>query len=197
MKWITHQTAAVAAAYALHMPPLAIGAACCGAVLPDMIERSIARLCWNSDKVFFAIHRGVTHWLGWWLALVLIFPLWGKTGILPDAALRSLQEYLPLLSFTGSISGTVLAGLGFGGLMHVLLDMCTTSGVPLLPLSKKKMLSLRLCSTGSVREFLFLLTVIIVFSVCFQEDLRSLGSLSGWERLGREIKDVIRQIVSI
>ena len=47
-------------------------------------------------------------------------------------------------------------GLALGGLSHVVLDMLTVQGVPLLPFSRKNRFSLKLCKTGGVGEYVFL-----------------------------------------
>ena len=72
MKWITHQATAVAAALALHLPLGGVAAACAGAVLPDVLDQRMAGLAptrRGQQKIFNAIHRGTTHWFGWWLAV--------------------------------------------------------------------------------------------------------------------------------
>lgn len=134
MKWITHQTVAVAAAIALGMHPAAVGTALAGAVLPDVIDQRVSRMSRNPQRRFNQIHRGASHWFGWYAALLagaLILPL------------------PPLQAALG-------AGLGFGALSHVALDMLTPSGVPLHPFSRKNKFSLKLCSTGSLGEYIFL-----------------------------------------
>ena len=50
MKWITHQTGAVAAGLALQMPLLAVGAAVAGAILPDVLDQSISRMGRNKKQ---------------------------------------------------------------------------------------------------------------------------------------------------
>ena len=75
MKWITHQTGAVAAGLALQMPLLAVGAAFAGAILPDVLDQSISRMGRNKkqrQKIFNRIHRGNSHWFGWWLGLFIV-----------------------------------------------------------------------------------------------------------------------------
>ena len=72
MKWITHQATAVAAALVLHLPVAGVAAACAGAVLPDVLDQRMAGLAptrRGRQKLFNAIHRGTTHWFGWWLVL--------------------------------------------------------------------------------------------------------------------------------
>ena len=109
MKWITHQATAVAAALALHLPVAGVAAACAGAVLPDVLDQRMAGLAPTKrgrQKLFNAIHRGTTHWFGWWLVLC------AAAFALPGPEL-------------GPMGRDVLLGLGFGGLSHVALDMLT------------------------------------------------------------------------
>ncbi len=134
MKWFTHQTVAVAAAVALGMTPAAVGGALAGAVLPDVIDQRVARMSRNPQRRFNQIHRGASHWFGWYAALLA----------------GALAAPLP------PIQAALAAGVGFGALNHVILDMLTPSGVPLTPFSRKNKLSLKLCSTGSLGEYVFL-----------------------------------------
>ena len=100
MKWITHQATAVAAALALHLPLGGVAAACAGAVLPDVLDQRMAGLAptrRGQQKIFNAIHRGTTHWFGWWLAVCV------AALVLPGASL-------------GTLGRDALLGLGFGGL---------------------------------------------------------------------------------
>lgn len=138
MKWITHQCVAVGVAAALGLPLPALAGVAVGSVLPDMIDQSIARMLVFRRAAFNCIHRGFTHWFGWWIALML--PVLLKVPVVPGASFEALAVF----------------GLGFGGLSHVLLDMATMHGVPVVPWSRKKRLALKLCATGSLREYLFL-----------------------------------------
>jgi inner membrane protein len=147
MKWITHQTAAVTAALALGLSPGGVLAACVGAVLPDALDQRLAKLALTKrarQRVFNRIHRGVTHWFGWWLALFI------------TAAAAA--------HFSPAAAGT-LAGVGFGGVSHIILDMLTPQGVPLRPFSREGRFSFNLCATGSVGEYCFL--ACMVGMACF------------------------------
>ena len=115
MKWITHQAAAVGMALVLHLPVEGVLASCFGAVLPDMLDQRVARLTRNPQRTFNRIHRGVTHWFGWWLAIFLV------AGLLP------LPPHWR----------AVVLGVGFGALSHIVLDMLNPTGVPLHPFSRK------------------------------------------------------------
>ncbi len=143
MKWMTHQAAAVGMALVLHLPVEGVLASCFGAVLPDMLDQRASRMTRNPQRTFNRIHRGVTHWFGWWLALFLV------AGLLP----------LP------PHGRAVVLGVGFGALSHIVLDMLNPTGVPLHPFSRKNRFSLRLCSTGSVGEYVFLAAMLGCFAL--------------------------------
>lgn len=150
MKWITHQTGAIAAGLVLQMPVLAVAAAFAGAVLPDMIDQSLSCLGHTKkqrQKIFNRVHRGNSHWFGWWLSLFVL------AAALPP------------------IARACVAGLALGATSHVLLDMLTTRGVPLLPFSHKGQLALGLCSTGKIGEYVFLAALVAACAVFMGEDL--------------------------
>lgn len=161
MKWFTHQSIAVAAALALHMPPVGVAGVILGSVLPDVVDQRLARLTPNPQKTFNRIHRGASHWFGWYVALLLTALLWplagDMTGLLRGMHLPFLEKILghTAVQFPSQLP-SLLAGLGFGALLHVALDMLTPSGVPLTPFSRRRKLSLKLCSTGSLGEYVFL-----------------------------------------
>ena len=125
MKWITHQTAGVGAALALHLPLEGVVAACLGAILPDKLDQAIAKRSRNPQRTFNQIHRGTTHWFGWWVAILLL----ACSHLVPP-------HWQP-----------ALLGIGLGGISHVVLDMLTPSGIPLHPFSRKNKLSFKVCST--------------------------------------------------
>ena len=127
MKWITHQTAGVGAALALHLPLEGVVAACLGAILPDKLDQAIAKRSRNPQRTFNQIHRGTTHWFGWWVAILLV----ACSHLVPP-------HWQP-----------ALLGIGLGGISHVVLDMLTPSGIPLHPFSRKNKLSFKVCSTGN------------------------------------------------
>jgi inner membrane protein len=140
---------------ALHLPPAGVLAACVGAVLPDIIDMRVAGLAMtkaSKQRTFNRIHRGLTHWFGWWALLLaggVLFTGWN--------ALHPLVR-------------TCLMGLGFGGLSHVTLDMLTPNGVPLLPLPGSTRVSLRLCSTGSLGEYCFLAAILALSFLFLRDD---------------------------
>ena len=102
-------------------------------------------------------------------------PETGETEVMEDWAVAAFaapglarlvpgQTELPVL----------LAGLGLGGMAHVLLDMCTPSGVPLMPFSRTPRFSLNLCRTGSLGEYVFLAVALGVMWLVKGDELRPL-----------------------
>ncbi len=158
MKWITHQSVPVGMALLLDWPHAALAGVAFGAILPDVIDMGISRMSPNPQKTFKAIHRGFTHWFGWY-ALLLLF--WVLLYMYPRS-MGALHLPLKQLYFLG--------GVAFGGMFHVLLDMCTPSGIPLLPFSQQKRFSLKLFSTGSPQEYLFLALVLALFAALGVDD---------------------------
>lgn len=167
MKWITHKTAALGAAWCLGFPLPAVVAALAGAILPDLLDMWLARLLVFRQAAFNRLHRGITHWFGWWLAMLIPFVLrMGRAEPLPDPV-------------------WLVAGLGLGGLSHVLLDMCTMSGVPVAPWTRNPRVALKWCSTGSLREYVFLACMLIAFAFLARERLAELlvAAKSTWAAL--------------
>lgn len=156
MKWITHEAVAVGGAYLLGMPPIGLAGVFAGSVLPDALDQGMARLLVFRQLAFNRLHRGPTHWFGWWLALF-------GAVVLQTKSLAS-----------GDPATLFVMGIGFGALMHVLLDMCTETGVPVAPWSKKHMMSLKLCKTGSVAEYGFLAASVLFFALMARKDLMRL-----------------------
>lgn len=137
MKWITHQIGGFLTAIALQLPAAGICAALAGSILPDILDQKLSglgRTRKQRQKIFNQVHRGASHWFGWWLGLLLAPLVWLSPGLAPDIA----------------------AGLAIGGLSHVALDMLTTMGVPILPFCRRHKVSLHLCSTGKAGEYVFL-----------------------------------------
>ena len=136
MKWMTHQAGALLWGACLGAPPAALLMALPGAILPDLADLKLARASGGKGKTrkaFNKLHRGSSHWFGWWLGLFLL----------------ALAAPLP------AIAQDAAAGLALGGFSHVLMDMMTPKGVPLLPFSRKRRASTPICSTGGKGEWLF------------------------------------------
>ncbi|MBQ9405949.1 MAG: metal-dependent hydrolase [Desulfovibrio sp.] len=157
MKWITHQIGAVSLGLAWHLPLPGLAAICAGAVLPDMLDMRIAGLAATRagrQRLFNAVHRGGTHWMGWWLALWI--------GALSVSGLPDMLRELAL-------------GLGLGGLSHVFLDMLTPAGVPLLPHARRPAVSLKICATGSLGEYCILALIVGAAWFFLRDDILSLA----------------------
>ena len=147
MTWPTHQAGALLAALALDLSFPALAAAFMGATLPDIIDQSISRFAPGKrlrQKVFNRIHRGHSHWFGWWLAIFLITLGLPMPGIVRD----------------------LLAGLALGALSHVALDMLTPRGVPFLPFGAPCNVAIPLCSTGKWSEYVFLGLILFCGLLC-------------------------------
>ncbi|MCQ2444151.1 MAG: metal-dependent hydrolase [Mailhella sp.] len=140
MRWATHQAMSVMAAFAIGLPAAGIAAVWAGSVFPDVIDQRSAAASFFRQSRFNKTHRKSSHWFGWWLIPLAASRL-GLLGPLPDAALE---------------------GFALGCLSHVLLDMCTTKGVPLLPFGSRRA-SLKICSTGGVAEYAILGMSILLF----------------------------------
>ncbi len=131
MKWITHQAGALALAVWFQADPLTTAGMLGGAVLPDLAEQTISR---GNRKLFWRIHRGVLHWFGLYVALLL------AAGAAP---LPPTQR-------------AALAGLALGALSHLLMDGLNPTGVPLLPFRERPRLRWNLVATGSPGEWCLL-----------------------------------------
>lgn len=156
MKWITHQAGAIFLGLSLGLPTAGVACASAGAILPDVIDQKISGLGstrGQRQRIFNRIHRGASHWFGWWFIILI------------GAACYPF----------GYMGNEVLAGLAFGGLSHVGFDMLTPQGVPLTPFSRKKRLSLNLCRTGSIGEYIFLGCLLICGGILFRTDLLELS----------------------
>lgn len=158
MKWITHQTGAVFGALALSLPLPGILAAWLGAITPDLIDQRISAVgCTRKkrQKIFNKLHRGASHWFGWWLGLFLL------ACALPWPVLAR----------------DILIGLFAGILSHIMLDLLTPRGVPLLPFTQKFRVALPICSTGALTEYLFLTAMLIIGAFLYGGGL--LASIKG------------------
>lgn len=155
MKWITHQTGAFLGGLMLGMPWPGIAAAGLGAVFPDIIDQKISGLGATRkkrQKIFNQIHRGSSHWIGWWFPLFLL----------------ALSLPLPALARDAA------AGFTFGAVSHVMLDMLTPQGVPVWPFSRQGKISVPLCATGKAGEYVFLLVMLACGAFWFQDAIKLL-----------------------
>ena len=139
MRWFTHKSVALAGAAWLGVGLPGLAGVAAGSILPDSLDMALAG---RDRRRFQRIHRGFTHWGGWYIGLFFIVPLLRLRPVMPAG--------------TADIAVDFGLGLALGALSHVLLDSLNPSGVPLFPLRKKPRLSLNLVSTGSWGELVFL-----------------------------------------
>jgi inner membrane protein len=156
MRWTTHQVGAVGLALILKLPAAGILAAALGGILPDLIDQRIAGCFHRRQQAFNRIHRGFTHWPGLWLGLLAL-----ALALIP-----------PQFS---AIAGPFALGLAAGGLSHVVLDMLTPQGIPLLPFTRRGRVSLKLCRTGGLGEWIFLAAMLAGLAFWFRESLNDRG----------------------
>ena len=98
----------IAAAPAALVKPALVPVVILGATAPDWLE-------WLAKFARYQLpHRGPTHWLAAWL---LGLPI---GGLFPDPA------------------GDLIAAFAYGGVMHVLTDALTVTGVPFSPYSERR-----------------------------------------------------------
>ncbi|MBP3730235.1 MAG: metal-dependent hydrolase [Mailhella sp.] len=140
MKWFTHQSIAVMAAIAMGSSLAGVLSAWAGSIAPDVLDQRKAQKAFFRRRAFNKIHRGSSHWFGWWM----LGWAFAKAGLL------------------GPLSDELLSWFAAGALSHVVLDMCTTRGVPLIPWTGRRF-SLRICSTGGIGEYAFLATAAALF----------------------------------
>ena len=150
MTWKSHCIANGAVAWALTGRPEVAFAAMVTATLPDQLEALLP----------FGRHRGASHWLAVWLGVMLIAPAYARQAWSTRVA-HSFGHVLRGWPAGGLFAGAVVFGLALGPFLHVLLDGCSDSGVPVAPFSRQ-MLKLGLYRTRSYRwrwdpsEWLFL-----------------------------------------
>lgn len=149
-----------------HNTPFAITVAT-GSVLPDYLELAVLpRRKQNfpsdplRDYVFNKIHRKLTHWfLLYTVVAVLCVAVTPK--VLSYIKLNGLEDYRTVLVFmlSGCKSAGSFVGLGIslGALSHILLDSLSGKVPSLSPFSRR--VGVNWIRTGSVQEFLFLVTV--------------------------------------
>lgn len=143
MTWPTHQAGALIAALGLQLPLTALGASIFGAILPDVIDQTVSRAGLSKkgrQKIFNRIHRGHSHWFGWWLIIFLILLCYPLPPVMRD----------------------ILAGIALGALSHITLDFLTPRGVPLIPFRSGFNVAIPLCSTGKIGEYIFLFFLILL-----------------------------------
>ncbi len=152
MKWTSHKIISLASGIVLELPLCAMAGLFLGSIIPDVLDMTYARLSKNPQKTFKRIHRGISHWYGTYLFFALTC-FYFMPSLNTQLKQLNIEQILLQIGF----------GFNLGALMHIFLDMCTYSGVPIRPFTKKKRISLRLFSTGSIKEYLLLSFVVIGF----------------------------------
>lgn len=155
LKWITHQAGAALAAMVQGLEPVAVMASLLGAILPDLIDQKFAALGYRGkrQRIFNAIHRGSSHWFGWWL-----FAFTQTLAFMPN---NGLAQFIV----------NAAMGISFGALTHVGMDMLTPRGTPLLPFYVRLRLSAPICSTGTWQEIIFLVSLVLCGILYFWADI--------------------------
>ena len=149
--------------------PAALAGVGLGSVLPDRIDMFVAG---KDKRLFQRIHRETSHWAGWFFLLLIGAQLFA--GQLD--AWRGLARSVGLPA--GLIVSDLLSGVALGALSHILLDALNPSGVPVSPLGGKPRVALKLLSTGTWQETVFLAV-----------SLMALGAL-GWHK----VEPLLRQL---
>lgn len=113
-----------------------------GASAPDWLE-GVKRNARGKEVSRLFKHRSLTHWIPLWLAL--------GWGVWHQAHLPWYAECLAL-------------GFIASALLHILVDSCSKSGIPLIWPYGKSRLQLATYSTGSFSEWVFALVFVLGFS---------------------------------
>lgn len=135
----SHLAANGAICFALLADPVMGSAAILSSKVPDQAEKFMP----------WVRHRTVTHHLYFWGAMAALFYFVPLTGIFPGADPRW---------------GSFLCGIFLGGFLHVVMDMFSKSGVPIVP---GKTWGARFYTTGRYSEYLFLGAVLLICSGAF------------------------------
>jgi membrane-bound metal-dependent hydrolase YbcI (DUF457 family) len=128
MTWKSHCLTNGALAFAMTGRLDVTLAAVATAALPDQMERFLP----------LGRHRGATHWLLFWMLAVVLLPicveqhftLWPREFLRSHGGFRHQGE--PAVAMA-------MFGLALGPLLHVLLDGCSSDGVPLGPFLRGRM----------------------------------------------------------
>lgn len=175
MRWITHTGVAVGVAAVLGAPAVVVAGVAAGSVLPDVFDQLVAG---RNQQLWRKIHRGTSHWWGWYALLIVGAFLLGPEAqetfrdflnaldVLPRDVVRLLQQ--------GPVDG-VLLGLALGAGSHVALDALNPSGVPLWPFSAKPRLGLGLVSTGTWQEYALLAVCLLLLGMRYEEVIQRLA----------------------
>lgn len=130
MTWITHSFFAGATSYILGLP---VAPAMLGSTAPD----------WSEDMFGVKEHRGITHYLAYWLI----------------AFLFSIAVYF---AFKNDFLLYIVSFI-YGGITHLVLDALTISGVP-LGVGRVRVRIGGLIRTGKISEWVFFFVLVIAFA---------------------------------
>ncbi len=128
MTWKSHCVANGALALALTSRFDVALAAMATAALPDQIEATLP----------LGRHRGASHWVLLWLVLIVAGPAYLHHELVHRAAAWSCLSFHAARGMRFALQ-TVAFGLALGPLLHVLLDGCSSSGVPVAPFSRTRL----------------------------------------------------------
>lgn len=162
MTWKSHCVATGALALALTCRLDVTLAAMATATLPDQLEVALP----------LGRHRGASHWVLLWLVVIVAAPAYLHHEL---ARWSVAWPWHPMAHWCGVrfVLGMAVFGLALGPLLHVLLDGCSSSGVPVAPFSRTR-LKLSLYKTRHRRapwdlsEPVFLLVVLVVCALSWK-----------------------------
>ncbi len=164
MTWKSHCVANGAVALALTCRLDVALAAMATAALPDQIEAALP----------LGRHRGASHWVLLWLVVIVAGPAYVHHVWAHRIAAWPWQN-LKLMHGVQFALGTAAFGLALGPLLHVMLDGCSSSGVPVAPFSRTRLkLSLYKTRTRTRRapwhlsEPVFLLVLLAVCALSWK-----------------------------
>ena len=135
MTWRSHTAVTAAITYAITLDPKFAAAASVGAVLPDRIEFILPWLK----------HRGNSHALALWIVLGAIIAL----AYASSNQISLENEARNQLTYYGF-------AVVIGAIFHLLEDMCSVSGIPVLPTwlgQKAPTIKVPLYKTGTISEY--------------------------------------------
>lgn len=138
MKFKNHTLFALALAVAANTPIPALAGISIGSVYPDKMDFFLSG---GSERAFFKLHRGFSHWPWTYIAIFASMLMW--PGVIH------------------TLWGQFLMGIVSGAALHILGDMCTPGGIPHLPWSLKKKFGFKWFKTGSIKEYLFTWSVVL------------------------------------
>lgn len=146
MTWKSHTAVTAAITYAVTKDPVFTGIASIGAVLPDRIEFILPWLK----------HRGNSHSLALWIVLNALI---AAANVISNQLGPSGQELSELTYYAFA--------LGIGGILHILEDMFSVSGIPLFPTfysptQGPQTLKIPLYKTGTISEFVVAGTIVAI-----------------------------------